>query len=348
MSKAPKKGKPTRLFRRIIGVLVGIALGGTGALWWVMVRMPGQSHQGPLPALSEAEQTLAKQLRSDVVMLASEIGERNADHPEALEKAGQFVARRLSSAGYQVERYSFEALGQTFHNFEATLPGATLPGEVVVIGAHYDAAEGAPAANDNGTGTAALFAIAEALKDARLARTVRFVAFTNEEPPHFKNPAMGSRHYARLCKKRGDVVTAMLSLETMGYYRDEAGSQRYPFPLSVAYPDTGNFIAFVGDVSSRLLVRRTVGTFRRLSSFPSEGAALPGSIPGVGWSDHWSFWEQGYPGVMITDTAPFRYPHYHTPQDTPDKIDFERLARVVSGLVGVARELAGPPANAKQ
>ena len=124
----------------------------------------------------------------------------------------------------------------------------------------------------------------------------------------------------------------MLTPETIGYYSDEPNSQRYPIPLGSLYPTKGNFIGFIGNVASGALVRQAVGIFREHESFPSEGAAMPAAIPGVGFSDHWSFWQEGYPGLMVTDTALFRYPHYHTPEDTPDKIDFDRAARVVRGL----------------
>jgi len=107
------------------------------------------------------------------------------------------------------------------------------------------------------------------------------------------------------------------------------------------YPSTGDFIGFVGNLSSRGLVRRAIGVFREHAQFPSEGAALPSWVPGVGWSDHWAFWQEGYPAIMVTDTAPFRYTHYHTGGDTIDKVDFRRFARVVSGLEPVIRELAG-------
>jgi hypothetical protein len=145
---------------------------------------------------------------------------------------------------------------------------------------------------------------------------------------------MGSLVYAKRCKDRGERIVAMLSLETIGFYSDVKGSQKYPPPLSLFYPSTGNFIGFVGDRSSTDLMRSVVKTFRATTRFPSEGAALFASLPGVGWSDHWSFWQVGYPGVMVTDTAPFRYPHYHTGADTPDKLDYE-LERVVGELVGV-------------
>jgi hypothetical protein len=152
---------------------------------------------------------------------------------------------------------------------------------------------------------------------------------------------MGSRVYARHARDRGEMICAMLALETIGYYSDQKGSQDYPPPMSLFYPSTGNFITFVGNTSSRLLVRKCVGSFRKHTAFPSEGAALPAILPGVGWSDQWSFWQEGYPGVMVTDTAPYRYPDYHKASDTPEKIDYDRTARVVVGLARVAVDLAG-------
>jgi hypothetical protein len=125
----------------------------------------------------------------------------------------------------------------------------------------------------------------------------------------------------------------------MGYYSAEKGSQKYPFPVGLFYPSHGDFIAFVSHKANTDLVRRCIESFRRQVLFPSEAAALPGTLPGIGWSDQWAFWQAGYPGLMVTDTAPFRYPHYHTEQDTPDKLDCERLARVVTGLDKVLQEI---------
>ena len=169
---------------------------------------------------------------------------------------------------------------------------------------------------------------------------MRFVLFVNEESPYFQTEAMGSLVYARECRQRGDNIVAMFSLETIGYYSDRPGSQQYPWPLSAVYPSTGNFIAFVGNIASDHLVKQVVESFRRHAQFPSEGGALPGVIPGVGWSDHWSFWQAGYPALMVTDTAPFRYAHYHSAEDAPDKLDYESTARVVVGLDTVLDEMA--------
>jgi len=311
------------------------ALGGS-----FMLRMPGKSHRGPLPPLSDEEAALRERLRTHVVRLASEIGERNYQTRARLDEATRTLEASFAEAGLHAERQAFECREGTFENLVVEIRGAGRAAEILVLGAHYDTAIGTPGANDNASGVAALLEIARALAGSRLDRTVRFVAFTNEEPPFFMTRAMGSWVYASRCREAGDRIVGMLSLETIGYFRDEEGTQHYPFPLRLFYPSRGDFLAFVSDFASRRLLARTVDAFRRQVPFPSEGAALPSLTPGVGWSDHWSFWKAGYPALMITDTAPFRYPHYHAPDDTPDKIDFDRLARVVAGLVKVVRSLA--------
>jgi Zn-dependent M28 family amino/carboxypeptidase len=182
--------------------------------------------------------------------------------------------------------------------------------------------------------------LARALREIKPRRTVRLVAFVNEEPPYFQSESMGSLVYARRARERREKIVAMLSIETIGYYSDRPNSQQYPASLSHFYPDTGNFIGFVSDLGSLNLLRRVLGSFRKSTRFPSEGVAAPGGIPGIGWSDHWSFWQAGYPAIMITDTAPFRYPHYHASSDTPDKLDYDRMARVVEGIGNVVGELA--------
>jgi hypothetical protein len=311
-------------------------------LYSCMILMPGKSHRGPLAPPTPSESALASALRRDVVELSQTIGERNVAKYAALQRAAAYVEAGLKVAGF-VAHHSYLVGDRDCHNLEVELRGTSEPNDIVVVGAHYDSVMNCPGANDNASGTAGLLALARALAGSKPARTLRLVAFVNEEPPHFRTDQMGSRVYAGLCRKRGEKVVAMLSLETIGCFTDEPGTQKYPAPLGLFYPSQGNFIAFVGNVSSRALVRRCVRTFRSKAAFPSEGAALPGWLPGVGWSDHESFWENGYPAVMVTDTAPFRFPHYHRSGDTPDKIDFDRCARVVAGVEHVVRELAGIP-----
>jgi Zn-dependent M28 family amino/carboxypeptidase len=303
--------------------------------------MPGRSYEGPLEPLSEHESALRDQLKAHVLVLAGAIGERNVRRYQALNAAADYVSQQFREIGYTVREQTFAVEGKTVKNFEAELRGKLQPQEIIVFGAHYDSVAGSPGANDNASGVAALLALARLANQQRFARTVRFVAFVNEELPYFQTRHMGSRVYARECAQRGERIAAMLSLETIGYYSDTERSQSYPFPFSFFYPNTGNFIAFVGNLGSRDLVREIVAVFRKHTQFPSEGVAAPGIIPGISWSDQWSFWEEGYRAVMVTDTAFYRYGQYHTLRDTPEIIDYERMTRVVAGLGHVLGGLAG-------
>ena len=308
-------------------------------LAWYMVAMPGKSYAGGLQPLSEEERALADRLSRHVRAIASR--EHNVWTAPALEMAAQYIERTLSEQGHAVAAQRFRYQSSEVRNIEVQIAGGASASEIIVVGAHYDSIAGATGANDNGSGVAAVLELARLMRGAQLERSVRFVAFVNEEPPFYRTGEMGSQYYARRSRERGENVVAMLSLETIGYYSDRGGSQRYPFPLGLFYPASGNFVAFVSKLGSRRLLHRALGAFRRHAEFPSEGVAAPAFIPGVDWSDHWSFWQQGYPALMVTDTALYRYPWYHSVQDTPDKIDYERLARVVTGLGGMIEELAG-------
>lgn len=343
----PAKCKRHRMLKILCGLLLLLCVVAIMA-WWKMVRMPGKSYQGPLPAADGQLRALAAELRRHVTHLAVEIGERNVLHrPKQLAQAADWIEGELAKLGYEAKRQRYEVSGVTCCNLEAEIRGATVPDEIVVIGAHYDSVGGTPGANDNGSGVAAVLALARRFAQRKTDRTLRFVAFVNEEPPYFQTAQMGSWVYAQRCRQRNERITAMFSLETIGYYSDDPHSQKYPPPLGLLYPSTGNFIGFVGNTRSGELVRQVVATFRQYEAFPAEGGAPPEAIPGVGFSDHWSFWQEGYPALMVTDTAMFRYPHYHEAEDTPDKIDFERMARVVRGLEKVIAGLAtaGRPAD---
>ncbi|MGH8701726.1 MAG: M28 family peptidase [Burkholderiales bacterium] len=310
----------------------------TAWLLWYMIKVPGVSYAGALQPLTEEERIIAARLRTHVAAVASR--EHNFLKPAELEAAAQYIEKALAGTGLAVATQRFVSGPAEVRNIEVEVPGGARAAEIVVVGAHYDSVVGAVGANDNGSGVAAIIELARLFKGAIPARTLRFVAFVNEEPPFAHSDAMGSRHYAQRAKARGENIVAMLSLETIGWYSEKPGSQRYPFPLSLFYPSTGHFIAFVSNLSSRALLHETIASFRRHAGFPSEGVAAPAFIPGVDWSDHWSFWQEGWPALMVTDTAPYRYPYYHTGEDTPDKVDYERLARVVTGLHGMLRELA--------
>lgn len=299
--------------------------------------MPGKNRSGSAE-LSAADVALRDELKADVRKLAGEIGERNLGRYAQLNAAADFIEESFRRAGLVPRRDSYEVRGLAAHNIEAEVRGSS--SGIVVVGAHYDSVPGSPGANDNGSGVTALLALARRFAGRPASSTLRFVAFTNEESPYFQSPEMGSLVYARRCKARGERIDAMISLETIGYFSDAPDSQSYPVAaLGAFYPKVGDFIGIVGNVSSRRLVRRAVAEFRRDGRIPVEGAALPAFIAGVGWSDQWAFWQQGYPAIMITDTAPFRYPHYHQPTDTPDKLDYDRFALVVSGAETLVRSL---------
>jgi hypothetical protein len=313
---------------------------------FMMLRMPDLHSKVAVQPLTAEQQRLREALKADVQALAGEIGPRNAaGNYAALCQAAAYIETAFSNAGYQVQRqgYEIETLqDRPCYNLEVEIRGAAKPDEIVVIGAHYDSAGITPGANDNASGVAAVLALARAFAGAKPERTLRFVAFVNEEPPFFWSGAMGSLVYARRCRARHEQIVAMLCLETMGYYSDEPGSQRYPVPLfSRIYPTTGNFLGFIGNLRSKTLVRNALRSFRRANLCPAEGAFLPQWVSGVSLSDQWSFWHEGYPAVMVTDTAPYRYRWYHTPEDTPEKLNYDRFALAVAGLNNVVADLCG-------
>ena len=333
-------GRP--LFFSVIRITIAVVVV-LAVICWFGMHMPGKNVSSTAP-LTADDVDLRAELNADVEKLGGEIGERNMWHYDRLTAAAEFIENSFSQTGLKPERVSYELDGHACHNIEIEIRGSRP--EIVLVGAHYDSVVGSPGANDNGSGVAALLALARRFADSRRLtqtpyNTQRFVAFVNEEPPYFMTSQMGSHVYASRCKARGDRITAMISLETIGYFSDAPHSQTYPAPgLGLFYPKVGDFIAFVGNTGSRALVRRAMSIFRAQKKIPSQGAALPAFIPGVSWSDQWSFWQHGYPGVMITDTAPFRYPHYHRATDTPDKLDYDRFALVVSGMKKVIAEIA--------
>ncbi len=283
----------------------------------------------------------AKRLRRHVEWLAGGIGERNVWRPAALAAAAAYVRGEFEALGLEVGAQRYRALDVDCENLEAVLPGRSAPGEIVLVGAHYDTVRGSPGADDNASGVAALVEIARALGGARLARTVKLVAFVNEEAPLFFWGEMGSKVYARAARRRGDDIRVMLSLEMLGCYEDAPGSQTYPPLLRWFYPERGNFIAFVSNLASRRALREVVGAFRAHSDFPAEHLAAPAWVPGVAWSDQLSFWRAGYPAVMVTDTAFHRNRHYHRATDTPNRLRYPEMARVVEGLAATVAALAG-------
>ncbi|MGE0430805.1 MAG: M28 family peptidase [Planctomycetota bacterium] len=321
--------------------IVGTFLGVGGCM---VMSMPGTSYQGPLAELTEDETRIAAGLQAHVTALAATIGPRSFKQAPQLAAAADWIEQQFGSLGLSPHREPYQA---TYHgnlmdtcNVVAESAGASQPADILIVGAHYDTVYITPGANDNASGIAVMLEIARLIGNSPHNRTVRFVAFSTEEPPWFKSDEMGSWVHAHGCQQRGEQIAGMISLETMGCYLQTPGTQKYPNKLlGNFYPDTGDYIAFVGNLSSGDLVRRAIGSFRSHTQFPSQGIAAPDSLPGVDFSDHWSFWQHSYPAIMLTDTAMLRYAHYHLPTDTADRLDYPRLARVTAGLARVVADL---------
>ncbi len=322
--------------------IVGIIIIAVAAGLYYMFAMPGQSADGDLPRLTSSQQQLRERLQQHVEHLAGTIGERNADVPGSLAATLDYLEARFEQMGLAPQRLEYaEKDGKAFANLEVEIPGTERADEVIVLGAHYDTVFLTPGADDNASGVAALLEIARAMADQEYARTVRFVAFANEESPYYGTSLMGSRVYAQQASEHQENIVGMFSLEMLGYYDEAPGSQQYPPPMAMFYPDRAHFIAFVANINSRDLLHRTLAAFRRHAALPSEGLAAPiGLVPDIARSDHAMFWLYGYPAVMITDTSNFRNEHYHHLSDMPDTLDYERMTLLVEGLTAAFSRLA--------
>jgi hypothetical protein len=322
----------------ILGAALILAV--TAYLVMIDVKPRGRRPTSGPEALREM-QRLEAEMRRHVGVLAQGIGERNLGRPRALDDAARYIAHVWRQRGFPVTEETFAVAGGTVRNIIAEQRGVRDRSAIVLVGAHYDTAPGTPGANDNATGVALLLEMSRALARTAFPCTVRYVAFVNEEPPHFSTDDMGSRVHARGARQRGEQILAMLSLETLGYYTQEPRTQAYPFPFDLLYPSTGNFLTVVGNIASRRLVVDFLRHFAAASDFPVEGAATFEWIPGVAWSDHAPFWAEGFPAIMLTDTAPFRYPEYHGAGDLPDRIAWPEFARAADGIIRAVGALAG-------
>ncbi len=313
------------LFRFVIAVAVPAA----AAVGWVWsMDVSGiQRNQGSVRA----------ELEALVHSLAVTIGPRSYQDPANLNAAADLIYRRFTSYGYDLTEQPYQVEKLAVRNIIAERRGTDQPDRVIVVGAHYDTVVGSPGADDNASGVAVLLELARLHAETRFRKTVRFVAFTLEEPPFFRSRQMGSRVYARSLKEQGEHVEAMLCLESVGYYSQEPGSQSFPSPvfwLRWRYPTTGNFITIISNDDSQPLQTQVRDALTAHMNLPVETYAGPWWIPGVDWSDHGSFWNEGYPAVMLTDTAPFRNPHYHHPTDLPNTLNYRAMTELVRGLAG--------------
>ena len=323
--------------RKIIRLLLLLALLLSAFLLYSVMKIKGS----PSLVIPPAPQTKGTALHRHVEELTVKIGSRSVYEYDKLTAAKQYIVSSLKAMGYAPILQDFSYQGQVFSNIIALLPGKTLPEEVVVIGAHYDTVAGTPGADDNASAVAALLEMCRLLKDHSPDRTLKLVFFALEEQPVFRSESMGSFVYASDARNRQEQIRAMVCLEMLGYYSDNEGGQSFPLPfMSLMFPSTPNFIAVVGNLSSRGLVNQVADSMRKGGGVPVETLSTFGFVPGVDFSDHLSFWKMDYHAVMITDTAFYRNPNYHTAADKIDTLDFGRLASLLDGLLRMAKDLS--------
>ena len=285
--------------------------------------------------------TLEEKIKRHIQVLAVELGERNYLQYKNLESAANYIRQEFKSYGYEPAEQVYTMENRPYRNIIAIKPGKDKKDKIIIICAHYDSVLGSPGADDNASGVAALLELARLFSQLDLNKTLKFIAFTNEEPPFYLTEYMGSFRYAKEAKKRRENIEAVLCLESIGFYSDNKSSQSYPFGLSLFYPDKANFIAVVSNLSSGYLLKRIVGEFKKASNFPVEYLIAPIFLAeAISFSDHWSFWEFGYRAVVVTDTAFYRNPYYHTPQDTPGNINYKNMLEVIRGLYKVVLNLS--------
>jgi hypothetical protein len=270
-------------------------------------------------------------LETHVRTLSQSFVPRDESHPENLDRCAAYIRREFESASARVSEQPFTIDGKTYRNVIAHFGPETK--EMVVVGAHYDTAGPLPGADDNASGVAGLLELARLLGNRQLPMRVELVAYTLEEPPFFRSEQMGSAMHAKALKREGAVVRVMFSLEMIGYFNDAPDSQRFPSSaFSLFYPTEGNFISVVGKIDDGMLVRRIKKAMTGATSLPVYSLNAPRLIPGVDLSDHLSYWLEGYPAVMITDTAFYRNANYHTLDDTAERLDYRRMGQAVEGV----------------
>lgn len=338
------KSRSVSVAVKSILVLIVLLLGFGIFSYWYMVKCEGDWRGEPMEQQGIFDLSAIKQgLESDVAFIAG-LGPRNSIDDasfEQLKKCETWIIEKWKFQGYSPKLQEMSIDGRQVCNIEIEFPGTVSPSEIVIISAQYDTEPESPGANNNGSGMAILFQLSDLLKEYHPGITLRLVAFVNEQYPYADTEMMGSYHYARRSFELKEDIQVMMSMDALGIYKDDPGTQRLPFPFSLFYPDRGNFLAFIGNLSSRSWVKKVTAGFKRGSAFPIAGGIAPEWVEGVTWSDHRSFYKFGYPGMQITDTGAFRAASHGTSDDTIDKINFDALSRIVVGMYGVILEITG-------
>lgn len=278
-------------------------------------------------------------LRKHVERFSVDYRPRSYTDTKNLAKCVSYIVEQFTAAGGIVTTQQYKVEGREFKNIISSYGPDTK--DVLVVGAHYDACGSTPGADDNASGVAGLLELAVLLGGySNLSMRVCLVAYCTEEPPYFSSNNMGSYRHAEMMVAAGRNVKAMIALEMIGYFNDRVGSQKYPILfLYLVYPWRGNYIAVIGNPGQRKLIARVKNSMKGATELPVYSLAAPNAVPGVNYSDHMSYWRHGISAVMVTDTAFYRNDMYHGEGDTPDRLDYERMSRVVVGVFEAIKDL---------
>jgi hypothetical protein len=325
----------SRNLKKVLFVLIILFVAFLFFSYWYMIKCEGKWYGEPLEKQMKVELgQIRKTMETDINYL-QRLGPRNSENDtnyKQLRHCEEWIRQRWESQVYVVKKHTFLFEGKDYSNLEIEIKGRIAPSEIIIVSAQYDTLPDSPGANNNGSGVAILFQLSRLLRNHIPDRTLRLLNFVNEEDPFFGTEMMGSYQYAKKCREQHENIRVMLSLDALGIYTDRPGSQKYPFPFSMFYPSRGNFLAFIGDFSSRKYMVETTRGFKKGSSFPIEAGVVPKWVEGAAWSDHLSFWKFGYPGIMVTDTGGFRSSFHTTKEDTMEKLNFEAMSRIVLGM----------------
>ncbi|MEO0416600.1 MAG: M28 family peptidase, partial [Verrucomicrobiota bacterium] len=302
--------------------------------WWVLAQ-PTNQRSEPIHVTVSPES-----LERHVRVLSEDFIPRNWKHLGNLHRTGNYLTAEFEKIGVGTvaDQWFQTANGSRYRNVSLLIGDATKPR--IIVGAHYDAYSIYPGADDNASGVAGLIELARLVAASPIESPVEFVAYPLEEPPHFGTREMGSWQHADATKRAGVECKYMISLEMIGYFTDEKGSQDYPLPLLKAiYPSTGDFIAVAGNFDHRDLIQEFKIGMRCCENLPIVSISAPRQLPGIDFSDHRNYWMAGFPAIMITDTAFYRNKNYHTVEDTAEKLDFDKMASVVAATFNAMQRL---------
>ncbi len=289
---------------------------------------------GTIDKASDIETFFPSKLKNTVNTLVYDFYPRDGTHPANMKRCARYIKSELLKSSTRVRYQTYVINQQTYYNVIASFgPDA---GQRIIVGAHYDSAGSTPGADDNASGVAGLIALADKLKSKDLTTRIDLVAYALEEPPYFKTDQMGSAWHAFKMREEKIDIKLMISLEMLGYFSSLESSQQYPLPLlNLFYPNKGNYIAIIGLLNQGGITKKAKSLMQAATKMEVYSINAPRIIPGIDFSDHLNYWNEGYPAIMITDTAFFRNHAYHTADDVPDRLDYEKMADVLSGVLNL-------------